>query len=57
MQNPFFRAVSTDGTNVDINLSNVLFFAENSDGGTTIWFVNGNPLSIKESAQTIRSRK
>lgn len=56
MHNPFFRAVTTDGTKVDINLSTVLFFAENSDGGTTIYFVNGNPLSVKESAQTVRGR-
>lgn len=56
MQNPFFRAVSVDGTKVDINLNNVNLFAENSDGGSTIHFVNGSMFSIKESAQTVRGR-
>lgn len=56
MQNPFFRAVSIDGTKIDVNLNNVNFFAENSDGGSIIHFVNGNALSVKESAQTLRGR-
>lgn len=54
MKNPFFRATDVGGNKVDINISNVNFFSENSDGTTTIHFVNGTPLSVKESARTVR---
>jgi len=56
MKNPFFRAVTTDGSKVDVNLLNVNFFAEHSSGGSTIHFVNGTPLTVKESPQTLRGR-
>lgn len=56
MKNPFFRAVTTDGTKTDINVSAVAHFHENTDGGTTLTFLNGAVLSIKESAQTVRGR-
>ena len=56
MKNPFFRAVATDGTKIDVNVSAVAYFHENTDGGTTLTFLNGSVLSIKESAQTVRGR-
>ena len=56
MKNPFFRAVATDGTKIDVNVSAVAHFYENTDGSTTLTFLNGAVLSIKESAQTVRGR-
>lgn len=54
MKNPFFRATDIGGNKVDINVNNVNFFTENTDGTTTIHFVNGTPLSVKDSARTVR---
>lgn len=56
MKNPYFRAVLQDGTKVDVNLANVNYFTENSDGSTNIVFANGSTLTVRESAQTVRGR-
>jgi hypothetical protein len=56
MKNPYFRAVLQDGTKVDVNLANMNYFTENSDGSTNIVFSNGSTLTVRESAQTVRGR-
>lgn len=54
MQNPFFRAVTLDGTKVDINTNRIAYFSEAPDGGTLIAFESGMVLYIKESPRTVR---
>ena len=56
MHNPYFRAVTTTGQKIDVNLNQVSYFSEDSDGNTTIAFASGSSIKVNESAQTIRGR-
>lgn len=55
MKNPFFRATLIDKTKVDINLNEVSHFYE-TEQGTVVVLAQGMPLTIEESAQTVRGR-
>jgi hypothetical protein len=57
MNNPFFRAKTAQGKNIDINLNAVASFEPSTTGeGTRISFINGSELDIDLSPAAVRGR-
>lgn len=55
MKNPFHRFVATNGTKIDVNMTQVRGFHQTAGSeGTTLVFTDGSTSDINESPRSVR---